>query len=135
MLPLLSRGACSACSPTLGPTTSCGTLRSCYVFKAARHRAERAAGTALNPVSDSQCGIDAMWRDRCDACSALNRWKRTPLTRCRRSSCGAGLQLTGDSLKARTRQPRQNQSDRADDVAVVPADAYEYRHLHGVAQP
>ena len=28
-----------------------------------------------------------------------------------------------------------NQSDRADDVAVVPADAYEYRHLHGVAQP
>ena len=30
---------------------------------------KRAAGTALNPVWDSQCGIDAMWRDRCDACS------------------------------------------------------------------
>jgi hypothetical protein len=26
-------------------------------------------------------------------------------------------------------------SDRADDVAVVPADAYEYRHLLDVAQP
>jgi hypothetical protein len=29
----------------------------------------------------------------------------------------------------------KQQSDRADDVAVVPADAYEYRHLPDVAQP
>ena len=31
---------------------------------------------------DSQCGIDAMWRDRCDACSC--REERGRLTRCRR---------------------------------------------------
>jgi hypothetical protein len=37
--------------------------------------------------------------------------------------------------RARTRAAAPNQSDRADDVAVVPADAYEYRHLLEVAQP
>lgn len=46
-----------------------------------------------------------------------------------------GAQPTGESLERGSGQPRQNQSDRADDVAVVPADAYEYRHLLSVAQP
>jgi hypothetical protein len=37
--------------------------------------------------------------------------------------------------RARSQAATPNQSDRADDVAVVPADAYEYRHLLELAQP
>jgi hypothetical protein len=39
-----------------------------------------------------------------------------------------GVSANRSFARAQIRQPRQNQSDRADDVAVVPADAYEYRH-------
>jgi len=50
--------------------------------------------------------------------------------------CSAARRSANRSIaRARIRQPRLNQSDRADDVAVVPADAYEYRHLLSVAQP
>jgi hypothetical protein len=72
----------------MGLTATCGKKRSSLCANAARHRAERAAGTALSPVW-TLCGIDAMWRDRCDACSC--REERSRLTRCRRLQCGAAL--------------------------------------------
>ena len=58
---------CSACSPydTMGLTATCGKPRSSLCARAARHRAKRAAGTAVNPVwtlgaESTLCGgIDA----------------------------------------------------------------------------
>jgi hypothetical protein len=58
------------------------------------------------------------------------------LTRCRHSRCnGAALQLAGELHERGTGQPRLLVSGRAADIAVVPADAYEYRHLRILAQP
>jgi hypothetical protein len=48
--------------------------------------------------------------------------------------CSAALQLRGESFERGT-AATPIVSGRADDVAVVPADAYEYRHEREVAQP
>ena len=49
--------------------------------------------------------------------------------------CGAALSQPEYRSSGDPGGHASNQSDRADDVAVVPADAYEYRHLFSVAQP
>jgi hypothetical protein len=84
---------------------------------------------------DSQCGNDAMWRDRY-ACYAVRRRERV-------SSRGAGdrgaaaRRVSWPEFRSNADPGSHAEivSDRADDVAVVPADAYEYRHLLEVAQP
>jgi len=48
----------------------CGKSISSWCVNAARHRAEARSRNRSESRLDSLCGIDAMWRDRCDACFA-----------------------------------------------------------------
>jgi hypothetical protein len=52
-----------------------------------------------------------------------------------RGCCGAARQLAENRSSADSGSHAKIMSGRADDVAVVPADAYEYRHLLEAAQP
>jgi len=94
---------------------------------------QRAAKTALNPEWTRSA-------DRRNVAGSMRRLlsgreEHDWLTRCRRSSCGAALSQPEYRSSADPGSHANKQSDRADDVAVVPADAYEYRHLLSVAQP
>jgi len=116
----------------MGLTANCGKSDQACVPTLRDIAQKRAAGTALNPVwtlsaESTLCG-------GIDATRALAA--RSVVGSRGAGDCSAARRSANRSIaRARIRQPRLNQSDRADDVAVVPADAYEYRHLLSVAQP
>jgi hypothetical protein len=73
---------------------------------------------------------------RRDAYSALYRWEHALLTRYGRIVVlRRGASASRRIASMRNRKATPIVSGRADDVAVVPADAYEYRHLLNTAQP
>ncbi len=57
----------------VGPTAYLRKIDIKLLCHTARHRAEARSRNRSESCLDSQCGIDAMWRDRCDACSCAAR--------------------------------------------------------------
>jgi hypothetical protein len=80
---------CSACSPNDGADCNLRKMRIKLVCQCCATSRKARSRNRSESRMDSQCGIDAMWRDRCDACSC--REERGRLTRCRRLYCGAAL--------------------------------------------
>ena len=104
------------------PLCECGITL--YALRCATSRTacgRRCSGTTRFGLAAQDCST---WRDRCDATLTLTacRWKRGHRTRVRRRwCCGAAFQLSGKHTT--WTGSHANRIGRANDVAVVPADA------------
>ena len=78
-----------------------------------------------------------MWRDRCDATLSLPFAAGSADGSRGAGKHGAAARRFSFAVNRSNAEPAATPfvSGRADDVAVVPADAYEYRHEREVAQP
>ena len=134
MLLLMNKGEILRLLAHVGQTATCGNSIS-SLCTAARHRAARAAGTALNPrrirsAESALCGgIDATLALPYTVRSVIGSYSAGDRNAARRLNQPENRSCADPGSHAKIR------SDRADDVAVVPADAYEYRHELNVAQP
>jgi hypothetical protein len=96
---------CSACSPTPGPTATCGKSISSLCANAARHRAAARSRNRSEYQTDSQCGIELC--GGIDATLALAARSVVGSRGAGERSAARHFSQTGVSLERGSGQPRQ----------------------------